>query len=495
MSTNLPGSLQKASEEVQPFIDGAPVSSSSVESLPIVNPSTGATIRSLPAGNALDVERAVESARRAFDEGRWLQMGPAERKWILLRFADHIAGQAGTLDHIDAVEMGKPISLPLFNANAAASLARYYAESVDKTSGSVFPSDHTTFVTQRRVPRGVVAAITPWNFPTFNAVLKIAPALAAGNCVVLKPSELSSHSAVRLAQLALAAGVPPGVFNVILGAGGTVGRALALHRDVDMIAFTGSTNTGRRILEYSAQSNMKHVLAECGGKSPQVVFDDGVPVEVAAKSIASFLLANQGQICSVGSRLLAQRSIADRLVELIRAEVNHVIMGDACDPKTTFGPLASSVQQARVIDFISGARAQGGRVIIGGGVALTQSGGFFVEPTIIDNISHDSRLVQEEVFGPVLSVTPFDTEQEASRLANDTRYGLAAYIWTADLSRGMRMSKSIRSSVFVNAAPPTEGAGFAASAEPFRESGLGAEGGLAGLESYTRRQLTWFSHA
>lgn len=486
--------LESAIDYVQPFIDGRTISSNSSDALAIVNPSTGAVVRSLPRGDEIDVEHAVAAARRAFDDGAWPRIGASERKALLLRFAELISSNASQLDLLDAVEMGKPISLTMFNAHAAAALARFYAEAVDKVSGTVFPSDNNTFVTQRRVARGVVGAITPWNFPTFNTVLKIAPALAAGNCVVLKPSELSSHSALYLARLGAEAGLPPGVFNVVLGAGATTGRALALHVGVDMVTFTGSTNTGKRILEYAAQSNMKFVIAECGGKSPQVVFDDGVSIGAAAKSIAGFLLANQGQICSVGSRLLVQRSIAARMVELVRDEMSQIVVGDACHLETNFGPLASAAQQTRVLDYIAQARADGGRIITGD-KTVNQGKGFFVSPTIIDQIPHDARAVQEEIFGPVLTVTPFDTEEEASRLANGTRYGLSAYIWTADLSRGMRMAKSIRSSVFINAAPSTEGAGFAASAEPYGESGMGAEGGLAGLESYTRRQLTWFSHA
>jgi acyl-CoA reductase-like NAD-dependent aldehyde dehydrogenase len=360
----------------------------------------------------------------------------------------------------------------------------------------VYGSDKSSLVLQRRVPRGVVAAVVPWNFPTFCAVLKFAPALAAGNCVVLKPSELSSRSALRLAQLALKAGLPPGVLNVVPGLGQTVGRALGLHRDVDMMTFTGSTAVGKQMLEYAGQSNLKVVMAECGGKSPQIVFDDGVDLDAASESIAGFLLTNQGQICSVGSRLLVQRSIESTLVNKIAARMEKVQMGDARDPKTTFGPLASAKQCARVMQHIERAQGEGARLVTGGRKAREESGGYFVEPTVFQNVSPNAHIAQEEVFGPVLAVIPFDDEAEAIRIANGTMYGLIAYAWTANLSTGMRLAKGIRSSVMINsAAPMGEGAGYASSHEPARQSGFGAEGGLAGLESYLRRQLVYFNHA
>lgn len=398
------------------------------------------------------------------------------------------------LDVLDAREMGKPVREVLFNASAASGLMRFYAEAVDKVMGDVFSSDRSSFVAQRRVPRGVVAAVIPWNFPTFNTVLKIAPALAAGNSVVLKPSELSPNSAVRLAQLALHAGLPPGVLNIVLGLGETVGRALGLHGDVDMMTFTGSTAVGKAMLQYSAQSNMKFVLTECGGKSPQIVFADGVDLESASDAIARFLLTNQGQICSVGSRLLVQRSIETELIEKIATRLKQAVIGDALDPRTTFGPIASASQCMRVMRYVETAVEDGGRVLVGGRRVLRDSGGYFVEPTLV-HVPPGARVAQEEVFGPVLSVIPFADEAEAIRIANGTIYGLSAYVWTANLSTGMRMAKAISSSVVVNAAAPSgEGPGHAFSSEPARQSGVGTEGGLAGMESYMRRQTLWFNH-
>lgn len=481
---------------VAPFLDGVLSESESEAAFEVINPSNGRRCLSIPQGCAADADRAVASARCAFEDGRWSEAAPSFRKQTLHRLADLIAAQGDALDALDAEEMGKPVSVTFCNAAASAGLMRFYAEAVDKVQGDVYGSDKNSFVAQRRVPRGVVAAVVPWNFPTFVAVLKVAPALAAGNCIVLKPSEWSSRSAIRLAQLALQAGLPSGVLNVVPGLGETVGRALGLHGDVDMVAFTGSTAVGKLMLRYAGQSNMKVVVAECGGKSPQIVFADGVDLDAAAGTIAQLLLTNQGQICSVGSRLLVQRPIETRMLEKITAQFNRVVMGDALDPKTTFGPLVSAAQCTKVMQYIETAEADGARLVMGGHRALPQSGGYFVEPTLFREVPPTARIAQEEIFGPVLSVIPFEDEAEAIRIANGTMYGLMAYVWTANLSTGMRMAKRIRSSVMVNAVVPMgEGPGNAFSHEPAGQSGIGAESGLAGIESYLRRQLVWFNHA
>lgn len=483
-------------EAVAPFFDGALSRSESEATIDVINPSNGRRFLSIPAGCEADVDRAVASARRAFEDGRWSEAPPSFRKKTLRRLANLIEEAAAELDVLDAAEMGKPVREARSDAVAAAGLMRFHAESIDKVLGDVYSSDKNSFVAQRRVARGVVAAVVPWNFPTFNAVLKLAPALAAGNCVVLKPSELSSRSAVRLANLALQAGLPAGVLNVVPGIGQTVGRALGLHRGVDMVTFTGSTAVGKQMLQYAGQSNMKVVMTECGGKSPHIVFADGVDLDAACETISLSLLTNQGQICSLGSRLLVQRSIENATLERITARLTQIVMGDALDPKTTFGPLASAKQFARVMQYIETAETDGAELVTGGRRALTESGGFFVEPTVFRNVSPAARIAQEEIFGPVLSVITFEDEAEAIRIANDTMYGLIAYVWTASLATGMRMARGIRSSVLVNAAAPVgEGPGHASSFEPAGQSGIGTEGGMAGMESYLRRQLVWISHA
>ncbi len=483
-------------QRVAPFVDGKLWESESEAAVPVINPSTGQLCLSIPAGCDADVDRAVQSARLALEDGRWSDAPPSFRKRTLYRLAELMAAETATLDAMDAGEMGKPIREPFCNAAAAASLLRFYAEAVDKVVGDVFSSDNKSLAMQRRIPRGVVAAVTPWNFPTFCAVLKVAPALAAGNCVVLKPSEMSSRSAMRLAQLAMDAGLPAGVLNVVPGLGETVGRALGLHMGVDMVAFTGSTAVGKLMLQYSGQSNLKVVMAECGGKSPQIVFADGIDIDAASEAIAHKLLTNQGQICSVGSRLLVQRDVEDAVVEKVVSRMKRITMGDALDPRTTFGPLSSAAQCGRVMDYVGTAATDGVRLVLGGKRALQETAGYFVEPTLFRDVVPTARIAQEEIFGPVLSVIPFQDEAEAIRIANSTIYGLVAYVWTNDLSKALRVAKGIRASVRINATVPSgEGAGHASSAEPAGQSGIGAEGGLAGMESYLRRQTISFSHA
>jgi len=474
-------------------IDGRFEESASDQTIEIVNPSNGSRLAEIPFGSEQDVDRAVRGARAAFESGTWSAAPAAERKAVLSRFADLIARDAAQFDAIDATEMGKPVSTWRFNAAAAADHFRYHAEAADKVTGIVLPTDGHSYQALRPVPRGVVGAITPWNFPTYNAVMKIAPALAAGNSLVLKPSELSSFSALNMARLALEAGVPPGVLNVVLGAGAVVGRALALHNDVDMITFTGSTAVGKLMMQYSGMSNMKKVLAECGGKCPQIVFDDGIDIDAAADFIALYLLTNQGQVCSAGTRLLVQRTIETTLLDRLKARFAAIVPGDARETKTTFGPLVSRPQMERVVAHIRSGPASGAELVVGGGRLLEASGGFYVEPTIFRNVPPSASIAQEEIFGPVLSVSAFDTADEAARLANGTRYGLNAYVWTASISTGMRMSEAIRSTVSVRSGPSRgRGAGHAGANEPFGDSGLGAEGGLVGLGSYLRHHSVSF---
>lgn len=482
--------------DVGPFIDGAFARSKSGSTIDVINPSNGQRCLRIPTGCDEDANSAVTAARRAADDGRWGDVPPSFRKRTLHRFADLIAEEAAVLDALDATEMGKPVREAFANAAVAANLMRFYAESVDKVVGDVYGSDKNSFVAQRRVPRGVVAAVTPWNFPTVNAVRKLAPALAAGNCIVLKPSELSSRSALHLANLAMRAELPTGVLNVVPGLGETAGRALGLHMEVDMLTFTGSTQVGKCMLQYAGQSNMKPVIAECGGKSPQIVFDDGVDLDAASESIARFLLTNQGQICTVGSRLLVQKSIETELTEKIAGRFQQITMGDALDRNVTFGPVVSAKQCARIMQYIDSARDDAAQLVTGGRRALKESGGYFIEPTLFRGVSPNARIAQEEIFGPVLAIIPFQDEAEAIRIANGTMYGLMAYVWTTNLSRGMRVAKALRSSVRVTSATPIgEGAGHAYSSEPAGQSGVGTETGLAGLESYLRRQLVWFNHA
>lgn len=481
---------------VGPYIDGRSLPSSSEDRFSTYNPANGTKLLDIAHGSQADVDRAVRAARLSFEKGAWRNASPGEKKAVLMRWAELIADNAAHLDRLDALEMGKPVSLPVFNARIAAGFLQFNAEAIDKIAGDVLPSDSLSTVIQPRGPHGVVAAIVPWNFPTYNCILKLAPALAAGNSVVLKPSEFSSQSAMMLARLAHEAGLPEGVLNIVPGCGHIVGRALAEHMDVDMVTFTGSSAVGKLIMQYAGASNMKVVGAECGGKSPQIIFDDGIDADRIAHYVARTIVTNQGQVCSFGSRILVQDSLQAALVEKISGYLGQIVPGDPQLPSTTYGPLVSAGQFAKVTDFVDQAQAQGARLAHGGRRLLEETGGYFIEPTIVTNAAADSPIVQEEVFGPVVTVLPFADMEEAIRLANGTRYGLAAYIWSTRAATGFQMANALRTSVtVVNAdAVASTGPGFAFSGEPAGLSGVGVEGGIAGMEAYQRRQTIWFNH-
>jgi acyl-CoA reductase-like NAD-dependent aldehyde dehydrogenase len=481
---------------VAPFVDGQFIESQCHDAFEIREPASGTRLMEIPAGSATDVEHAVRSSKRSFLDGRWHKLPPSARKRILGRWAELIEAHARRLDALDAIEMGKPVSVSIFNASAAAGFLRFNAEALDKRAGDVLSSDSSSTVIQTMVPRGIVAAIVPWNFPTYNIMLKVAPALAAGNSVVLKPSELASQAALMLARLALEAGVPPGVFNVVPGVGEIVGRALAEHMDVNMVTFTGSTAVGKLIMQYAGTSNMKVVGTECGGKSPHIVFDDGVDIEAVANSIARTLCLNQGQVCSVGSRLLVQDSLEESVVQGIIARLADLRVGDPQLTETTYGPLASEAQLSKVLAYIGAGIATNADLVYGGSRLLQESGGYFIEPTVFVNVPERSSLAQDEIFGPVLSVLRFRNVDEAIRLAASTAYGLAAYVWTSQITVGFKLSSALQTALtMVSAVPVTgEGPGYGFSGEPYGLSGVGIEGGIAGLETYMRRQTTWFTH-
>ncbi len=481
--------------EVSPFVDGEAIPSESADTLELFNPANGQSRCYIPAGCDADAQRAIVAARKAFDDGRWSKLQPSRRRNILLEWADLIEGEAKRLNAMDAADMGKPISIDYGEAKAAANLIRNDAWSVDKISGDVISSDEFSLVATQRVPRGVVAAITPWNYPTYNAVMKLSPALATGNTVILKPSENSPHSAQRLVELAMEAGMPGGVLNLVPGKGETVGRVLGTSLDVDMVTFTGSGNVGKLMLQYAGQSNMKLVHAECGGKTPQIVFADCCDLEAVAANVASMILINQGQLCFAGSRLLVQKDIENELVNKVIEQFKNAVIGHPLDIKTTFGPLVNQQQMNRVLKYIEDGKKVAD-VAYGGQSVMRGSGGYYVGPTLFTKVPFDSSIAQEEIFGPVLATTSFDDTEEAVRLANSTVYGLGAHVWTSDLSRGMRLCKDIRAaSVVVHAtAQNGEGPGHGYSFEPYGQSGVGVESGTAGMESYLRRQTAWFDH-
>ena len=476
----------------QAYIGGRFQPAASGETFACVNPATEQTLAHVASCDAADVELAVASARAAFESGVWSEQPPKERKQVLLRLADLMAQHQDELAVTDTMDMGKSIS-EMVNIDLPDSIdcVRWTAEAIDKIFGEIAPTGGDTLGLIRHEPVGVVAAITPWNYPLMMAVWKLAPALAAGNSVILKPSEKAPLSALRLAELATQAGLPDGVLNVLPGFGHTAGKALALHHDVNVLAFTGSSRVGGLLMEYAGQSNLKRVWLEAGGKSPMVVFEDCGDIARAAESAAAAIFSNQGEVCIACSRLYLHRSIKDRFLDALLQVAAEYQGGDPLDPDTRMGALVDKNQLDTVAGHIQSAIDDGARVLTGGVPEYVDGQGFYVEPTIIDGARNDMRFVQEEIFGPVLAVGEFSSEAEAIALANDSRYGLGASVWTDNLSRAHRVSRQIRSGmVWVN------GWGGGDSTMPFggmKASGNGRDKSLHSIEKYTDLKTVWIT--
>ena len=473
------------------LIDGAWVDGQDGET-PVISPIDGQTLTTLANAGAADVARATASARAAFEDGRWSRLVPAARKAVLHRLADLIDRHTPELAVLGVRDNGTEISMAIkAEPGSAAGTFRYYAEAIDKVYGEVAPTAANVLALIHREPVGVVAAIVPWNFPLMIGAWKIAPALAMGNSVVLKPAETASLSLLRLAELALEAGVPPGVFNVVTGPGRITGEALALSPDVDVLVFTGSGATGRRLLEYSARSNLKRCYLELGGKSPNIVFADAPDLAAAARAAASAIFRNAGQVCVAGSRLLVERPVHDAFVAALAQAAAAMKPGNPLHLSTQVGAIHSETQLAGNLGFVADAAAEGGQLVLGGARALAETGGFYMDPTIVTQVAPDHRLFRHEVFGPVLAVTPFDTEDQAIALANATDYGLAAGVWTANLSRAHRMVRAIRAGVVhVNT---YGGADITVPLGGVRQSGNGHDKSLHALDKVTDLKTAWIA--
>ena len=430
------------------LIDGEARGASDSAVMDVISPLDGGVLTTMPRGTIDDAKAAISAARRAFDDGSWSGLAPVERKKIMLKWADLIEKNAVELAVLGVRNNGTEISMALkAEPMSAAGTIRYFAEAIDKLYGEIAPTAPGTLGLIHREAVGVVGAIVPWNFPLMIGAWKLGPALAAGCTVVLKPAETASLTLLRIAELALEAGVPAGVLNVVTGEGAVVGAAIAESMDVDVLVFTGSGATGRHLLEASARSNFKRVYLELGGKSPNVVFADAPNLDEAAKVSAHGIFRNSGQVCVAGSRLLIERSIHDAFVEKLKAHAEAMKVGDPLDPTTSAGAINSQRQLEQILHFVDEARAAGRRIVTGGERILQETGGFYMAPTIVAGVQPEDALAQHEVFGPVLAVIPFDSEEEAVRIANDTDFGLAAAVWTADLSRAHRMVKAIKAGV------------------------------------------------
>ncbi len=482
---------KQARFRTQAFIAGNSVEASSGERFANVNPATGEQISEVDNCGSDDVDRAVRSARDAFESGAWSGVGPPSRRATMLAFADLLESHSSELAVLDSLDMGKRIvdahdlDLPF-----AVSVFRYYAEALDKISDEVAPTPPGVLGLVRRVPLGVVGAVVPWNYPVDMLSWKVAPALAAGNSVVLKPAEQSPSSALLIAELAVEAGIPEGVLNVVPGTGEVTGQALGLHPDVDCLAFTGSTEVGRMFQRYASESNMKQVWLECGGKSPNIVFADAPDLEAAARQTAFSVCFNQGAVCSSHTRLLVERSVHQDFVQLVARFAAEYAPGDPLDPDSGMGAIVSSEHADRVMGFIDEAKGSA-ELVTGGSRVQVGPSDCFIEPTVFDNVDPDSRLARDEVFGPVLAVTAFDSEDEAVQLANDTPYGLAASVSTSELSRAHRMTDRLRAgTVTVN------GVDAFSAWTPFggfKGSGYGRDLSLHALDKYVGLKTVWIN--
>ncbi|MEE8258296.1 MAG: aldehyde dehydrogenase, partial [Sphingomonadales bacterium] len=436
----------------QAIIGGQSVDSASGETFDCLSPIDGKKLTSVARCGSEDVERAVAAARKAFESGVWANMPPAGRKKVLQRFARLIDDHGEELALLETLDMGKPIgdSLAIDVAGTVRCL-NWNAEAIDKVYGEIAPTGQGELGLITREPLGVIGAIVPWNFPMLMAAWKLGPALATGNSIVLKPSEKSPLSAIRLAELALEAGLPKGVFNVLPGFGKEAGEPIAAHMDVDGLVFTGSTPVGKHLLSIAALSNMKRTYVECGGKSPNVVFADAPDLEVAANAAASGIFFNQGECCTAASRLLVHESIKDDFVDEVVKAAGTMQPKHPLEPDAAMGAMVDDIQTERVMGYVKSGTKDGATLRCGGHRAKVEENGFYIEPTVFDQVTNKMKIAREEIFGPVLSCISFSDEDEAVSIANDTPFGLAAAVWTSDLSRAHRIARKIRAgSVWVN---------------------------------------------
>ncbi len=489
MTTNPAELAARLRLPTQAMIGGRPTDTAN-GTFATINPANGTELAQIAAGGAADIDRAVAAAHRAF-EGPWSKLTPADRKLLIQRFATLIEANGTELATLESLEGGKPITdTTEIDVPDTVATLRWHAEAADKVNDQLTPSGGGVVSMVVREPIGVVGAVLPWNFPLMMAAWKLGPILATGNTCVLKPAEQTSMTTLRLAELATEAGIPDGVINVVPGDGPSAGEPLGRHPGVDVIAFTGSTDTGRRFLNYAAESNLKRVLLECGGKNPFVVFADADNLDSVADHLVSSIYWNGGQNCSSNSRLIVHRSVKDEVLALAVEKSKEWVVGDPLDPATRIGAMIEADHLDKVMGNIAGGRDEGANCVLGGDRVRIDSGGYFVEPTIFDAVQPGTRLATEEIFGPVLAVMEFDQPEDAVAMANDTAYGLAASVFTSDLRTAHLASRAIRAgTVTVN----TYGEGDAAT--PFGGFGLSGFGGrdksLHAHDQYTELKTIW----
>jgi len=474
------------------FINGEFVDAASGETYMSINPADGSEIASIASCDAEDVDRVVKVARDAFESGVWSQMAPARRKRVLQKFAQKMRDNREELALLESLDVGKPIrDTTRIDIPASAASIDWYAELVDKVYDQIAPSDPAFLGMITREPLGVIGVIVPWNFPLLMASWKLGPALATGNSVILKPASVSSLTALRVAELASEAGIPDGVFNVITGSGSKAGMAIGMHMDVDGIAFTGSTEVGKQLMQYAGQSNLKRLGLELGGKSPNIVLADAPDLDYAAKAACFGIFFNQGEICNAGSRLLVQESIKDEFMELMTKAAARHVPGEPLDPGTRMGAIVDEGQMDKVLYYIDEGQSEGANLLYGGNRVRQETGGYYIEPTIFDKVSNDMKIAQEEIFGPVLSVISFKDVDEAISIANDSIFGLASAVWTTNLATAHKTARAIKAgTVWIN---NYDQADMTVPFGGYKQSGFGRDKSIHALDKYTQLKTTWIN--
>ena len=472
------------------FIDGRRVEAADGRTFDCHSPVDGRLLTTVARGGPADIDAAVAAARAAFEDRRWAGKAPAQRKRVLIRLAELILAHGDELALTETLDMGKPLRYAKgVDVNSAANCIRWYGEAVDKVYDEIAPTPETALALITREPVGVAGVIVPWNYPLLMAAWKIAPALAAGNSVVLKPSEKSPLTALRLAELALEAGIPPGVLNVVPGYGPEAGSALALHMDVDCIAFTGSTRVGKQIHMMAGQSNLKRAWTELGGKSPNIVFADCPDLDRAVEAAVGSIFFNQGESCNAPSRLFVEASIKDAFLEKALALVPRYQPANPLDKNTVMGAIVDRIQLDTVLRYIEQGQAEGARLLAGGQAVEPVPGGCYVQPTIFDGVTNDMTIAREEIFGPVLSVITFTDAADAVRQANANIYGLQAAVWTRDLNKAHGVARALRAgTVHVNQYDEDD---ITVPFGGFKQSGVGRDKSLHAFDKYTELKTTW----
>ena len=489
VSTDWHASAGSLSIESRAFIDGQYVDALSGDTRPTMNPANGERLADVANCGPEDADRAVKIARGVFEAGAWSNMAPADRKMVLVRWAELMEAHADEIALLECLDVGKPIADTTgVDVPSAVRTTRWSGEAIDKVYDEISPTGPESLALVQRLPLGVVAAIVPWNFPLSTTAWKLAPSLATGNSVILKPASNTPLSAIRIAGLASEAGLPDGVLQVLPGPGGSLGKHLALHEDIDGLTFTGSTEIGKQLMQYSGQSNLKRTFLELGGKSPNIVFADA-DLDKAATFAAIAVFYNGGQTCTAGTRLIVEESIRDTFVELVVDKTRDWAPGDPLDPATSMGPMIDAAQFKTVADYVDIGQGEGASLVSGGGQVLAESGGYYHEPTIFDGVNNDMRIAREEIFGPVMSVIGFKSAEEAVSIANDSIYGLAGAVWSNNINVAHKVAAAVR--VGTMGINNYFGGDITVPFGGFKQSGNGRDKSIHAFHDYTELKTTW----